>query len=418
MTRYSPAVVIPADRPAALGIARSLGRRGIPVYGVDADPWAIGMVSKYSSPCPLPNSDDSEGNRLQYLIDLGKTLSEKAVLYPVSDDEVMLCSRERGELEKYYSYVMPDHTTVKNLLTKDGLSKVARACDVPSPQMFQPRDDAELEMLSDQLLFPVILKPVFSTSWLRPEIISMLRDSPLSNPPKVALCRNIEELLKTYHRIAIYDPHMVVQEVIPGEDERLAYFCFYLDRRSRPLAIFAGKKLRILPVGFGSATYVRSIRDRELQEVSFKLLFGSKYQGLGGVEFKKDPRDEQYKLIEFNARFGLWDTLSIRCGVDIPYIAYCDALGLPVETKHDYREDVLWVDFERDVRAFLICNRRKQLSFGDWLRTLRGEKDWAVYSRDDWKPAVVSTMKLLERIWSRAKKTVANIGKTGNPVPC
>ena len=30
----------------------------------------------------------------------------------------------------------------------------------------------------------------------------------------------------------------------------------YLDRQSRPLAVFAGRKLRVVPTGFGSASYV------------------------------------------------------------------------------------------------------------------------------------------------------------------
>ena len=147
---------------------------------------------------------------------------------------------------------------------------------------------------------------------------------------------------------------MIVQEVIPGEDERLAYCCFYVDRGRRPLAVFAGRKLRILPVQFGSATYVRSFHDPDLERVSLKLLSGTGYQGLGGVEFKKDSRDERYKLIEFNARFGLWDALAVRCGIDIPHMAYQDALERPVEPRTAYRDDVIWLDSQRDIRAFLI----------------------------------------------------------------
>lgn len=405
--RPLPAVVIPADRTATLGIARSLGRRGISVYGIDVDPWAIGMASRYLRPCPLPNSDDSDDTRLQCLMDLGKKLGDKAVLFPVRDDDVLLCSRAREELARYYLYVMPDHATVENLLTKDGLDKVARGCQVQAPRTFQPRDEAELVALLDQLPYPVILKPAFSTSWLRPEIISMLRDSPLSNPPKVALCPDREQLLRTYRQIAVYDPRMIVQEVIPGEDERLLYCCFYLDRQSRPLAIFSGRKLRVLPIGFGSATYVRSIRDQELEEVSLRLLSGVKYQGLGGVEFKQDSRDEQYKIIEFNARFGMWDALSIRCGVDIPYIAYCDAQGLPVQAQRDYREGVIWVDLQRDARAFLMYRQRQPMSLGHWLRSLRGEKDWAIYSRDDWKPALMATLKLFDRPVSSIRRRLS-----------
>jgi predicted ATP-grasp superfamily ATP-dependent carboligase len=108
----------------------------------------------------------------------------------------------------------------------------------------------------------------------------------------------------------------------------------------------------------------------------------------------------------------MWDALSIRCGIDIPYIAYCDALGWPVQAQQDYRENVIWVDMQRDIRAFVIYHRRRQLSIGGWLQSLRGEKDWAVYSRDDWKPALVATTKLLERPWSRVKRVFPFVDKT------
>jgi len=398
--RLPPAVVMPADRPASLGIARSLGRRGIPVYGIDADPHEIGMASKYLKPCPLPGADTSDAARLQFLVDLGKKLGEKAVLYPVSDDAVMLCSEHRDELKKYYLFVMPDHDTISALLAKDGLHRMAQTHNIPDPQMFQVNTRDELEALSGSIPFPVILKPVFSPSWLRPEIISLLRDDPLSGPPKVALCRTRDELVETYEKLSVYDSRMIIQEVIPGEDESLVYLCFYLNRDSTPLALFAGEKLRLLPVGFGSATYVRSIHDPLLEELSLKLLAETHYQGLGGIEFKKDARDGSYKLIEFNARFGMWDSCGARCGVDIPYIAYCDALGNSPEPQHQYREGVYWVDFQRDVRAFLLYRKQGLLSFNRWLKSLFVEKEWAVYSRDDRKPAFMAVLKLFTRPWN------------------
>ena len=393
---YPPAVVIPVDRPASLGIARLLGRRGISVYGIDSDPSAIGMVSRYLHPRPLPEGPISDEVKLEFLLNLGKELGE-AVLFPVSDDSVIFCSLYRSELEKYYHFVMADHATMTDVLTKDGLHKIAEMHSIPAPRLFSACSLAEIENIAGSLPYPVILKPVFSPSWLRDEIISLLRDNYLSGPPKVAYCQDAQKLLDLYRKIAAYDPHIIIEEVIPGEDERLVYFCFYLDRKSTPLARFAGKKIRVLPVGFGSATYVRSFYDPELEEISLKLLSNVHYQGLGGIEFKKDPRDGQYKLIEFNARLGMWDSLSARCGIDIPYIAYCDALGWEVEAQTQYREGVLWIDFQRDVRAFILYHRRKQLGIKDWLRSYMGEKEWAVFSVDDWKPALKSTWKLLDR---------------------
>jgi predicted ATP-grasp superfamily ATP-dependent carboligase len=344
----------------------------------------------------VPNTNGSESSRFEFLAKLGKELGE-AVLFPVSDDDVLLCSRFRNELERNYHFVMTDHATINSVLTKDGLHKIASLYDIPAPNMFPASSHAEVKNIASSLSYPVILKPVFSPSWLHGEIVSLLRNNFLSGPPKVAFCQNAQILLETYSKIAVFDPNMIIEEVIPGEDERLAYYCFYLDRHSRPLAGFAGKKLRVLPIGFGSASFVRSFYDPELEELSQKLLSCIHYQGLGGIEFKKDARDEKYKLIEFNARFGMWDSLSTRCGIDIPYIAYCDALDWQVESQSQYRKDVLWIDFQRDVRAFIILNQRKQLSFKTWLKSFSGEKEWAIYSRDDWKPALTSFWILLER---------------------
>ena len=44
----------------------------------------------------------------------------------------------------------------------------------------------------------------------------------------------------------------------------------------------------------------------------------SSYQGLSQVEFKRDPRDGRYKLMEINPRLCQWHGLAAACGVDLP----------------------------------------------------------------------------------------------------
>jgi predicted ATP-grasp superfamily ATP-dependent carboligase len=127
---------------------------------------------------------------------------------------------------------------------------------------------------------------------------------------------------------------------------------------------------------------------------------------MGGVEFKKDERDGSYKLIEFNARLGMWDSYGARCGVDIPYVAYRDAMGEPVEIQRQYREGVFWIDFQRDIRAFLLYRKQGLLSFNRWLKSFFVEKEWAVYSPDDWKPAWMAVLKLFTRPWDAIRRKV------------
>lgn len=168
---------------------------------------------------------------------------------------------------------------------------------------------------------------------------------------------------------------MVVQEVIPGEDSRLVYAPLYLDRTITPLGFFSGRKHRVIPTGFGSASFVETFSDPELRELVFRILSAVGYQGLGGPEFIQDPRDGVYKLIEFNTRFGMWDGLGVRCGVDLPLISCRDALGLPVERQLEFRTGMKWVDWQRDIRAFVDYRRKNRLTYSQWRRSLKGPKD-------------------------------------------
>lgn len=401
MNQQVPAVVTPLDEHMGLDIARSLGRRGIPVYGVDPNPNAVGGKSKYCQLVICPDPHASETGYLQFLVDWGKRLNSKAVLYPLSDDMALLCSRERQTLQAYFDYVMPDYATMVRLASKGGLATAAEECGVPTPRTIAPHSSQEVKAIAQELNFPVILKPVESAYWHVSEIASMLREGILSGRAKVVVCHSVSELVATYGKIAAYDNRMIIQEVIPGPDENLAYISFHLDRQSRPLAIFAGRKLRVIPIGFGSASYVRSFFDPDLEKVALQLLSGVGYQGLGGLEFKKDPRDGRYKLVEFNTRFGMWDGLGVRCGIDLPYIAYQDTLQLPVEPQLKYREGVIWVDCQRDVRAFWMYRKQGQLRLRQWLRSLRGEKMCAIYSWDDWRPGAAYTIQMLKLFLSR-----------------
>jgi predicted ATP-grasp superfamily ATP-dependent carboligase len=72
----------------------------------------------------------------------------------------------------------------------------------------------------------------------------------------------------------------------------------------------------------GEAVWVQEVVDDALA-----LLRAFGYRGLSQVEFKRDPRDGRFKLMEINARLWQWHGLATACGVDLPRIAYADLTG-------------------------------------------------------------------------------------------
>ncbi|MFP4058082.1 MAG: hypothetical protein ACLF0G_14535 [Candidatus Brocadiia bacterium] len=394
-----------------LGLVRALGRAGVPVYALDPRPDSVGMCSRYCTPVVTPDLKEDEGAYLDFLVDFGRKLPAKAVLYPTGDPTVVLFSRERERLAECFHYVAPDHATVLRLLTKDGLDAAAAEHGIPAPRTAIPADRAEVEEAARRLRFPVVLKPMESHAWKKPALAALLGVG-----TKVVPCHDAGELLAAYDRIAAHDPALVVQEIVPGEDERLVYVCAYVGREGEPLGLFAGRKRRVLPPGFGSASFAESIEDPRLTEVALRLLRAVGYRGLGGIEFKLDPRDQTYKLIEFNVRFGLWDALGARCGVNLAHIAYRDALGLAVEPALRYRTGVKWVCFQRDLSAFKLYRRQGKLTTGQWLRSLRGEKMWAVFAADDPRPWLRTAPRYLwERIAPRIGLKRTSEGAASQP---
>ena len=62
-------------------------------------------------------------------------------------------------------------------------------------------------------------------------------------------------------------------------------------------------------------------------DAALRLLRAFDFHGVSQVEFKRDPRDGRYKLMEVNPRLWLWHGLAASLGVDFARIAYLDLLG-------------------------------------------------------------------------------------------
>jgi len=116
-----------------------------------------------------------------------------------------------------------------------------------------------------------------------------------------------------------------------------------------------------------------------LKEVSFR--------GTATAEFKKDPRDNQFKLLEINARMTRSNWLATYCGVNFPWIIYLDLVeGKQVEVK-EYKEEVYWIELYQDIMNSVFRYREDHLGFRDFIRPyLAKEKTFAVLSKTDIMP--------------------------------
>jgi predicted ATP-grasp superfamily ATP-dependent carboligase len=390
-----PSAFVLGASPNGLSFIRSLGRKGISVIALDSVS-SPGLYSRYCEGVALPEIEDNEKIWLEFLIERGKKLSCKAVLIPTGDAHVLLVSRNRELLSQYFNFSLPEKSVVEAITSKRTQYGLAKQWGVAIPETHYPEDVSEVESLSDSVSYPCILKPYYSHLWQK--------HSPKRKEykmVKLAVVDDPEELVETYGRMARSGIGILVQERIPGEDTDLFSFLTYCGEDSEPMVLFTKRKLRQTQAGYGDGCFQESAWEPTVARLGSGLLRRLKWRGLACLEFKKDMRDGRFKLIEVNPRSFTGVDMAVKSGVDLPDIAYRDIAGHEVRRISTFSEGVKWMHLTWDFAATLLHKQERRITFTEWLKSLRGQKSFAIWSSDDPLPFIMLLVSALRRLCSR-----------------
>jgi len=184
-----------------------------------------------------------------------------------------------------------------------------------------------------------------------------------------------------------------VQEVIPGGGSQQFSYCAFF-RDGRAVGKMTVRRRRQHPIQFGRAsTYVETVDLPILEELSEKFLRKIGYYGLVEVEYKLDPRDSQYKLLDVNARTWGYHTLGANAGLDFSYMLFSDQLGWPVPTSQ-VGAGLAWLRMMTDLPAACMALRAGDVDLKCYMRTLRTYTTEAVFSVDDPLPGFAEMLLL------------------------
>src|SRR5262249_40029779 len=128
--------------------------------------------------------------------------------------------------------------------------------------------------------------------------------------------------------------------------------------------------------GLGSS-FVESVFLPELVDPAQRLLRYMRASGMVEVEFKEDPRDGIYKLLDINIRPWGWHTLCIACGLDLPYIQYQHMLGRP-QPRVTPRYGARWIRAVTDILAGIQEVRAGVTTPGHYARSLVGRNTYSI----------------------------------------
>ena len=371
---------------SGLGIARSLGPHGVPVYGLSSDPDFPGNFSRY---CQFRLSPDSlhEPERLRdFLMDFAGTLDARPILLPTRDHDIEFLVTHREVLEQRFTIPLASREVIEQATNKDKCLALAADCGIPVPRSHTIGSLAEFEALPGGLTFPVIVKPLYARHWRRPGIWETVGHQ------KAALLESAEELSRFYRAIEPTAPLATIQEYIPGPDSSLVIFGSYCRPGGEVRAYFTGRKLLQDPPLKGTGLIVEGVPIPEIVPQSKALLRALGFSGISEIEFKIHERTGVAYLIEINPRH--WDQhyLGTACGVNLSLEQYLDLtepgrLGLAedVEPRAPRQQPgaVRWIA-ERDLLFYALRGlRHRRAGLSQDLRNARGTRTFSVHSSDD-----------------------------------
>ena len=380
------ALVIGGDY-RGLGVVRSLGRRGAPVW-VLTDEHRVAAASRFCRRhLPWPAHDEAAQIALLLRLADEEGLTGWA-LYPTGDHTAALLGRHHALLASRYHVTTPPWAELQRAQDKRQLYTLAEQIGVPAPRTAYPADRAAVEALNWP--FPLLLKPAY-----REEANRFVDD-------KAWPVHNRAELLDRYDEARALVPAgaIMAQELIPGDgDAQLSYAALCED--GQPLASVVARRTRQYPADFGRAsTFVESVTDEEVEGSARRLLAALRFTGIIEVEFKRDPPDGRAKVLDANARVWGWHTLGRRAGVDFPWLQWRRLQG---ETFPELRgrAGVRWLRLSTDLPAALLDLRHGRLALGRYLASLRPPTEYAIFAADDPWPGCVDLPLLLSLLWRR-----------------
>lgn len=367
------AIVLDAEQKSSLSAVRSLGQKDIRVISGGKRRFAISRWSRFSEqsftyPSPLSN----KRGFVDVVISEAKKLGNRPVILSFSDETINPLIERRVEIEKVARIVLPQKEAIDIAFDKEKTLVLAKTLNIPVPKR--------------GVGFPRVVKPRHTCYWPRNG------NEGFQTTAKFAMGENdLKKKVSDFQSKTNEIP--MAQEFLKGEE----YGVEVLADNGKILALCAHKRIRsISPIG-GASVLKETINGGMMFEYAKKLIEALKWTGPAMVEFKKDAKTGEFKLMEINGRFWGSLPLAIFAGVDFPYLYYKLALGESFEPDTTYRKGVvsryflgdiknlLTVLFKNDpMRKFAYPSRLKAIK--NFLTPAKGPSREDIFSWKDLKP--------------------------------
>jgi len=365
------------------GIVKCLSEKDIPIIGLHNAEWKpIANHARFVEKSVVLSDNNEEIGRtvsneetLNSLLDIGKNLDEKGVLFIASDYFVDFCSRNAEELSEYFHVPISSKYNIHEALYKDKMNEIAKKAGLNVLKCEIINRDSNLEEKLSGFPELTIVKPANSLQGYK---------------DRMGIANTQKELYKLVDEKFKYCTDLIVMEYIPGDGTRIEEAYGLMLPNKKAFIPFTLKKIRQHPTLLvGSGTLAESTSQEDIREMTRKFVEELQMQGPLHVEYKRHPETNQPIFIEANYRIGSNITLSAAAERNIPYIHYLIATNQQISMDEKSIPGIRWLEEHRDWKLVESGQITKEQLIGEY----KNVKAFSIYNSRDPEPFRIETMR-------------------------
>jgi D-aspartate ligase len=366
-----------------ISLVRTLGLARIPVIVATANAEEPALASRYcSARVVLPSMREPQAV-VDRLVGLGEALSARLArrvpLMYGSDDALELIHAHRERLRRYFLFLLSERRVAHCLMAKDRFGKLAEARGLPVPASLRWEGTGAGSLRAQA--GPVLVKPRVKVDWHH----SLLCQRLFGGDGKALVFGSGEEAA-AHPEVARHHELLTFQQYIPGGHADLWSYHGFADARGEVLASFVGRKVRTFPALNGESAFIEMARDDSLSELGREVARRCPLAGVFKMDFKRDPLDGRWYLLEINARYNLWHYLAAHNGINLMAAAYDHLVDRKPVVAKEYATRYRWLSLELDFKAYREMSRRGELDLVGWAGSLLRSRN--VYNLFSWRDPV------------------------------
>ena len=399
-SRERPPVVL----LGGISLVRSLGLARIPAIVATSDPDEPALASRHcSGRLLLPPMKEPQAV-VDRLVALGEALSgrlgRRVPLMYGSDDALELIYAHRERLQRYFLFPLGDRRVASSLIAKDRFQKLAesRGLPVPASLRWGGTEAGSLRAHAG----PVLVKPSIKTDWHHTVLCQRL----FGGDGKARIFESGAEAA-AHPDVARFHDQLTFQQYISGGDTDLWSFHGLADARGEVLASFVGRKVRTFPTLTGESAFIEMAHDESLTELGREVARRCPLRGVFKMDFKRDPRDGRWYLLEINARYNLWHYLGARNGINLMAAAYDFLVDRKPPAPVRYATRYRWLSLDLDFKAYRELSQRGELTLAAWAGSILRSRN--VYNLFSWRDPAPWLRFWTRRVSRRLARAVSGV---------